>query len=108
LVIKYLPGDYHFSEVALSPRPSMAVIALTTASTVLLGTGVDSQCGGRFSVNVGTRTIVKRSVEPGIGTWVNELPVKGSTYRFSLTNLRCHGSGENVGLGIDTGSPGGP
>ncbi len=108
LVIKYLPGDYAFSEVALSPRPSVAAIAMTTASPVLLGTGVDSQCGGEFSVNVGTCTIVKTSVEQGIGTWVNELPVKGSTYRFSVTHLRCRGSGENVGLGIATGSPGGP
>jgi hypothetical protein len=108
LLITYLPGDYHFSEVALTPRSSVGSIAMTTASKVVLGAGVDSKCGGRFTVVVDNRAIVKRSVEPGSGTWVNELPVKGSTFRFSLTHLRCRGSGENVGLGVDTGSPGGP
>ncbi len=108
LRITYLPGDYHFSEVALTPRSSVASMAMTTASKVVLGAGVDSRCSGRFMVIADDRAIVKRWVTPGTGTWVNELPVKGSTFRFSLTHLRCRGSGENVGLGVDTGSPGGP
>jgi hypothetical protein len=108
LVVTYLPGDFYFSEVSMTPRQKRASFSMTTASPVLLGAGVGGPCGGRFTVSVAGRLIVTKSVQPTRGKWVNELPATGSAYTFSLSHLHCRASGENVGLGTATGSPGGP
>jgi hypothetical protein len=109
LMITYVPGDYHFSEVSMSPTPKTALFRVTTASPVLLGAGVEAQCGGHLTVAVAGRVVVDRSVKPSsLGTWVNELPVTSSAYAFSLAHSRCRAHGENVGLSIATGSPSGP
>jgi hypothetical protein len=109
LMITYVPGDYHFSEVSMSPTPKTALFRVTTASPVLLGACVEARCGGHLTVAVDGKVVVDRSVRTGLlGTWVNELPVTGSAYTFSLAHSRCRAHGENVGLSIATGSPGGP
>ena len=109
LVITYLPGDFHFSEISMSPTPTVASFSVATASPVLLGAGVDPACGGHLTVAVARHVLVNKPVEPSSpGAWVNELPVTGSAYTVSLAHPRCQGNSENVGLGIATGSPGGP
>jgi hypothetical protein len=108
LVITYVPGDFYFSEVSMSPKPKTASFSMTTANPVLLGAGVGAPCGGQFTVTVARRVIVNMSVKPALGTWVNELPVTGSAYTFSLSHLHCRGRGGRVGIGTATGSPGGP
>ena len=109
LMITYVPGDYHFSEVSMSPTPKTALFGVTTASPVLLGAGVEAQCSGHLTVAVAGKVVVDRSVKASsLGTWVNELPVTSSAYTLSLAHSLCRAHGENVGLSVATGSPSGP
>ena len=107
--LSYLPGDYHFSLASVNPTPAVARFTVRTASPVLLGAGVEAICSGSFAVSVSNDVIVKRTLRaPSRGTWVNELPRTSSSFAVSLTDPDCDQPGVNVGLGTDTGSPGGP
>jgi hypothetical protein len=107
--IRYLPGDFHFSLAAIVPIPQVAKLTVTTASPVLLGAGVEATCSGRFVVSANKHVIVKRTLRvPSAGMWPNELPRSGSSYTVSLADPHCGQAGVTVGIGTDTGSPGGP
>ena len=107
--ISYLPGDFHFSLAAIVPSPPVAIFTLRTASPVLLGAGVEATCSGRFTVSASKHVIVRRTLRvPSAGTWVNELPRSSSSYTVSLADPHCGQAGVTVGIGTDTGSPGGP
>lgn len=107
--ISYLPGDFHFSLAAIVPLPPVASFTVKTASPVVLGAGVEAACSGRFTVSASKHVIVRRTLRaPSAGTWVNELRRASSSYVVSLAKPHCEQPGIDVGLGIATGSPGGP
>ena len=109
LNVSYVPEDYHFSLDHLSPRPGTASILLTSGKPVLLGVGVAPSCGGRLTVSYGSRIILRRSVFPSVrGFGVNELAKPSRLIRVSLWKPRCTTDDPNVGLGVFTGSIGGP
>jgi hypothetical protein len=107
--ISYLPGDFHFSLAAIVPPPPVARFTVRTASPVRLGAGVGATCSGAFTVSASKHVIVRRTLPvPSAGTWVNEFRRASSSYVVSITDPHCEQPGIDVGLGIDTGSPGGP
>jgi hypothetical protein len=107
--ISYLPGDFHFSLATIVPTPPMAKFTVRTVSPVRLGAGVGATCSGTFTVSANNHVIVRRTLRvPSAGTWVNEFRRASSSYVVSLADPHCGQPGIDVGLGIDTGSPGGP
>jgi hypothetical protein len=107
--ISYLPGDFHFYLAAVVPTPPVAKFTARTASPVRLGAGIGATCSGTFTVLASKHVIVRRTLRvPSAGTWVNEFRRTSSSYMVSLADPHCEQPGVDVGLGIDTGSPGGP